>query len=124
MAGRFLEYVEGAGQAAGWRRSGTCSPTRLTSRLASDCDEAQLRLRRRPRVAPPPERSRRDHRPIQLYDTTLRDGMQREGMSLSVEEKLRVAHTLDELGVHFIEAGFPASNPKEHEFFERWRAST
>jgi len=55
---------------------------------------------------------------IQLYDATLRDGMQGEGMSLSAHEKLRVAHKLDELGVHLIEAGFPASNPKERELFE------
>jgi 2-isopropylmalate synthase len=52
-----------------------------------------------------------------VYDTTLRDGMQGEGMSLSAEEKLRVAHMLDGLGVPMIEAGFPASNPKEAEFF-------
>jgi 2-isopropylmalate synthase len=56
---------------------------------------------------------------IQLYDTTLRDGMQGEGMSLSAEEKLRVVHRLDELGIDLIEAGFPASNPKELELFER-----
>jgi 2-isopropylmalate synthase len=56
--------------------------------------------------------------PIQLYDATLRDGMQGEGMSLSAEEKLRVAHRLDELGIELIEAGFPASNPKERELFE------
>jgi 2-isopropylmalate synthase len=55
---------------------------------------------------------------IQLYDTTLRDGMQGEGMSLSAQEKLRVAHRLDELGVDLIEAGFPSSNPKELELFE------
>ncbi len=55
---------------------------------------------------------------IQLYDATLRDGMQGEGMSLSAEEKLRVAHKLDELGIDLIEAGFPASNPKERELFE------
>jgi len=54
---------------------------------------------------------------IQLYDATLRDGMQGEGMSLTAAEKLRVAHKLDELGVHLIEAGFPASNPKELELF-------
>ena len=54
---------------------------------------------------------------IELYDTTLRDGMQGEGMSLSAEEKLRVAHRLDELGIDLIEAGFPASNPKELELF-------
>ena len=52
-----------------------------------------------------------------VYDCTLRDGMQGEGMSLSAEEKVRVAHVLDGLGVPLIEAGFPASNPKEEEFF-------
>jgi 2-isopropylmalate synthase len=56
---------------------------------------------------------------IVVYDTTLRDGMQGEGMSLSVEEKVRVAQILDELGVPMIEAGFPTSNPKELELFER-----
>jgi 2-isopropylmalate synthase len=55
---------------------------------------------------------------IELYDTTLRDGMQGEGMSLSAGEKLRVAHRLDELGIDLIEAGFPSSNPKEVELFE------
>src|SRR5437660_10769094 len=54
---------------------------------------------------------------VQLYDTTLRDGMQGEGMSLSAGEKVRVAHRLDELGIHLIEAGFPSSNPKELELF-------
>jgi 2-isopropylmalate synthase len=54
---------------------------------------------------------------VLLYDTTLRDGMQGEGMSLSVEEKVRVAHALDSLGVQLIEAGFPSSNPKEEALF-------
>ena len=54
---------------------------------------------------------------IQLYDATLRDGMGGGGMSLTAAEKLRVVHALDELGVHMIEAGFPASNPKEQELF-------
>jgi 2-isopropylmalate synthase len=57
-------------------------------------------------------------RMVTVYDTTLRDGMQGEGMSLSVEEKVRVAHAIDDLGVHVIEAGFPASNPKEAELFD------
>jgi 2-isopropylmalate synthase len=61
---------------------------------------------------------------VQIYDTTLRDGMQGEGMSLSVEEKLRVAHAVDGLGWHFIEAGFPASNPKEEEFFRLLEGET
>jgi 2-isopropylmalate synthase len=55
---------------------------------------------------------------VQLYDATLRDGMQGQGLSLSAHEKVRVARKLDELGVHLIEAGFPASNPKELELFE------
>jgi 2-isopropylmalate synthase len=55
---------------------------------------------------------------VDLYDTTLRDGMQGEGMSLSAEEKLRVAHALDGIGMHLIEAGFPSSNPKEEALFE------
>ena len=55
---------------------------------------------------------------IVAYDCTLRDGMQGEGMSLSAEEKLRVAHALDDLGIPVVEAGFPASNPKEAAFFD------
>lgn len=55
---------------------------------------------------------------VQLYDTTLRDGMQGQGMSLSAAEKVRVVHALDALGVGMIEAGFPGSNPKELELFE------
>jgi 2-isopropylmalate synthase len=57
-------------------------------------------------------------REVQLYDTTLRDGMQGQGMSLSAQEKIRVVRALDRLGVQFIEAGFPTSNPKELELFE------
>jgi len=56
---------------------------------------------------------------VTLYDTTLRDGTQREGLSLSAEDKVRVALKLDALGVHYIEGGFPGSNPKDIEFFER-----
>jgi len=56
---------------------------------------------------------------VKLYDTTLRDGMQGPGMTLSAEEKVRVVHALDGLGMDFIEAGFPASNPKEEELFDR-----
>jgi 2-isopropylmalate synthase len=57
-------------------------------------------------------------RQVLLYDTTLRDGMQGQGMSLSAQEKVRVVRKLDELGIHLIEAGFPGSNPKELELFE------
>ena len=56
---------------------------------------------------------------VKLYDTTLRDGMGGRGMSLTADEKLKVVRALDALGVHFIEAGFPSSNPKEAELFER-----
>jgi len=55
---------------------------------------------------------------IELYDATLRDGMGGGGLTLTAQEKLRVVHALDELGVQLIEAGFPASNPKEQELFE------
>jgi 2-isopropylmalate synthase len=55
---------------------------------------------------------------IELYDATLRDGMGGGGLTLTAQEKLRVVHALDELGVQLIEAGFPASNPKERELFE------
>jgi len=55
---------------------------------------------------------------LELYDATLRDGMGGGGMTLTADEKLRVVHALDELGVHLIEAGFPASNPKERALFE------
>src|SRR4051812_50221296 len=55
---------------------------------------------------------------MQLYDATLRDGMQGQGMSLSAGEKVRVARRLDELGVDLVEAGFPGSNPKDLELFD------
>ena len=56
---------------------------------------------------------------IQIYDTTLRDGTQRTDISLSVSDKLNIAHRLDDLGVGFIEGGWPGSNPKDAEFFQR-----
>jgi len=58
---------------------------------------------------------------VQLYDTTLRDGAQREGISFSVTDKLDIVQRLDELGIHFIEGGWPGSNPKDVEFFNRAR---
>src|SRR5512139_702402 len=61
---------------------------------------------------------------IQIYDTTLRDGTQSEGCNLSASDKLRIARKLDELGVAFIEGGWPGSNPKDVEFFERARDLT
>jgi len=53
-----------------------------------------------------------------LYDTTLRDGAQAEGVSFSLEDKIRIAQKLDEFGIHYIEAGWPGSNPKDNEFFK------
>ncbi len=53
-----------------------------------------------------------------IYDTTLRDGAQQEGLNLSVHDKMQLARHLDELGVGFIEGGWPGANPKDTEFFE------
>jgi 2-isopropylmalate synthase len=56
---------------------------------------------------------------VELYDTTLRDGAQREGISFSVLDKMHIAQKLDELGVDYIEGGWPGANPKDNEFFQR-----
>jgi 2-isopropylmalate synthase len=56
---------------------------------------------------------------VEVYDTTLRDGTQMEGLSLSCDDKLRIAEHLDGLGMAFVEGGWPGSNPKDAEFFER-----
>src|SRR5438067_12206535 len=56
---------------------------------------------------------------VDIYDTTLRDGSQQEGLSLTVDDKLRVAAQLDHLGVAYIEGGWPGANPKDEEFFQR-----
>ncbi|HYE76124.1 MAG TPA: citramalate synthase [Blastocatellia bacterium] len=56
---------------------------------------------------------------VEIYDTTLRDGAQGEGLAYSVEDKIKIARALDELGVAFIEGGWPGANPKDVEFFER-----
>jgi len=66
--------------------------------------------------------------PVAIYDTTLRDGTQGTGISLSVLDKLRIAEKLDEFGVQYIEGGWPGSNPKDAEFFaearkQRWRTA-
>jgi 2-isopropylmalate synthase len=58
---------------------------------------------------------------VEIFDTTLRDGSQLEGISLTVGDKLRIAEQLDHLGVHFIEGGWPGANPKDEEFFRRAR---
>lgn len=56
--------------------------------------------------------------PILLYDTTLRDGTQGENINFSAREKIRIAQRLDDIGIHYIEGGFPGSNPRDHEFFK------
>src|ERR1700752_1070324 len=56
---------------------------------------------------------------VDIFDTTLRDGSQQEGLSLTVDDKLRVAEQLDHLGVAYIEGGWPGANPKAGEFFAR-----
>jgi len=56
--------------------------------------------------------------PIRIYDTTLRDGSQAEEISFSVEDKVRIAQKLDDLGIHYIEGGWPGSNPKDLQFFQ------
>ena len=56
---------------------------------------------------------------INIYDTTLRDGSQSEDISFTVEDKIRIAHKLDELGIKYIEGGWPGSNPKDIDFFKR-----
>ena len=61
---------------------------------------------------------------IKIYDTTLRDGTQGEGVSFSMEDKVRLATRLDALGIHYIEGGWPGSNPKDLRFFRRMQDVT
>ena len=61
-------------------------------------------------------------RPVLLYDTTLRDGTQREGLIVSLADKLKIARRLDEFGMPYVEGGWPGSNPKDAEFFEAARS--
>ena len=61
---------------------------------------------------------------VQLFDSTLRDGTQSEGLSLSVEDKLKITRLLDGFGIHYIEGGYPGSNPKDVEFFQRAKSVT
>src|SRR4029453_11262675 len=60
-------------------------------------------------------------RSIQIYDTTLRDGTQGEGISLSLQDKLQITERLHEVGKRFVEGGYPASHPKDAEYFQRAR---
>ncbi|PIZ18015.1 citramalate synthase, partial [Candidatus Desantisbacteria bacterium CG_4_10_14_0_8_um_filter_48_22] len=59
---------------------------------------------------------------VKIYDTTLRDGAQGEGVSFSLEDKLKIAKKLDALGMHYIEGGWPGSNPKDIGFFQKVRS--
>src|SRR6266513_5649133 len=61
---------------------------------------------------------------VEIYDTTLRDGSQGEGINFSVADKLRIAERLDAFGIHYIEGGWPGSNPKDIEFFEQAKRRT
>ena len=66
---------------------------------------------------------------ITIYDTTLRDGSQTEGISFTVQDKIKITEKLDELGVHYIEGGWPGSNPKDKEYFQsvkgrKWKHAT
>ena len=61
---------------------------------------------------------------VEIYDTTLRDGAQGEGISFSVEDKLKIARRLDQMGFDYIEGGWPGSNPKDNEFFQKARKIT
>ncbi|AUX22964.1 transferase [Sorangium cellulosum] len=75
-------------------------------------------------MKPPAEDAERGSGPadrVDIYDTTLRDGTQREGISLACEDKLQIARHLDAFGLTFIEGGWPGSNPKDAQFFERAR---
>src|SRR5689334_19022123 len=58
---------------------------------------------------------------VQIYDTTLRDGAQAEDVNFSVEDKIRIARKLDQFGVHYVEGGWPGSNPRDVEFFREMR---
>ncbi len=90
--------------------------------MGQDLDTAGSRPRSHPQTG-------HDGPQVRIYDTTLRDGSQREGISLSCDDKIQIACRLDELGVSVIEGGWPGSNPKDVEFFERardigWRHAT
>jgi 2-isopropylmalate synthase len=79
-------------------------------------------------IPPPVPEFRPDAGPggarVEIFDTTLRDGAQSEGISYSVEDKLKILRALDRLGVDFIEGGWPGANPKDAEFFERAHRET
>ena len=104
---------------------------RVSKGTIHPCPHGQGPLDSRRLEAPPGEQSEREGEApsalpvegatrapiIEIYDTTLRDGTQSEDIAFTVEDKLRIAEKLDELGVHYIEGGWPGSNPKDNDFF-------
>src|SRR5260370_33078951 len=75
----------------------------------------------RPRRFCHPDGSTRGARNMFLYDTTLRDGTQREGLSLTVDDKVKIARRLADLGIHYLEGGWPGSHPKDPALLRRTR---
>ena len=62
--------------------------------------------------------NKKQKKAVKIYDTTLRDGSQAEDISFSLEDKIRIALKLDDMGVHYLEGGWPGSNPKDLQFFK------
>jgi 2-isopropylmalate synthase len=91
----------------------------MTPRLSSNTDRSNMNKQNtNEQTEDRPKKQMGVHK-VSLYDTTLRDGTQGEGVSLSCDDKLRIARRLDEFGMDYIEGGWPGSNPKDMEFFER-----
>ncbi len=103
------------------REGGAGSADRARGQRAPADDDVPERKRRRKayRRSKKPPRSPSSSMRIQTFDTTLRDGTQGEAVSFSVDDKLIIAQKLDELGIDYIEGGWPNSNPKDKEFFKR-----
>src|SRR3974390_76215 len=74
-------------------------------------------------MATDPTRQQAQANFVFLYDTTLRDGAQRKGLSFSLEDKVKIAHLLDSFHVPYVEGGWPGSNPKDAEFFQHFRST-
>ena len=126
-AAEAIEAAVGQALDDGYRTAGSrsrrCTGKRIDPGRGNRRDD-----RRDPREALLQARAGRpmsaDLDPIRLYDTTLRDGAQREGLILSLADKLKIARRLDEFGMPFVEGGWPGSNPKDGEFFAAARSMT
>ncbi len=79
-------------------------------------------IKKMPKQSKKPKKPKKKDNKVTLYDTTLRDGTQAEDISFSVEDKVRITRALDDLGLHYVEGGWPGSNPKDVEYFERMRS--